>query len=84
MFRVQLTAGRRYFISTGIISLKDTELWLYNPRQGLETRNDDGPSGHGGSLIVWNATTTGEYFVAVEGKDDQTGTYMLTVFAVND
>ena len=84
MFRVQLTAGRRYLIGTGIDSLRDTEIWLYNPRQGLETHNDDGPSGHGGSRIVWNAATTGEYFVAVEGKDDQTGTYTLTVFAMSD
>ena len=84
MFRVYLQAGRKYRIGTGTGSLQDTELWLYNPRQGLEARNDDGPGGHGGSRIDWNITTTGDHFVAVEGRDDRTGAYTLTVVALDD
>ena len=84
MFRVSLQAGRKYRIGTGTGSLQDTELWLYNPRQGLEARNDDGPGGRGGSRIDWNITATGDHFVAVEGRDDRTGTYTLTVVAVDD
>ena len=82
MFRVTLTAGQRYWVTVGTASLTEPYAWLYGPSQGSLTEGSDSPSGRG-VVLPHLARTSGDYFVAVEGIDNQTGTYFVNVFPVD-
>ena len=79
-FAFQAEEGVFYQIDVALGTLSDSLVGLYDADEWLLTFNDD----YGDSLasrIVWRATSSGAYYVAVEGYD--TGTYTLTVAVVN-
>ena len=72
--------GVFYQIDVALGTLSDSLVGLYDADEWLLTFNDD----HGDSLasrIVWRATSSGAYYVGVEGYD--TGSYTLTVAVTN-
>ena len=76
VFVFQAEEGVFYQIDVALGTLSDSVVVLYDADEQELAYNDD----HGDSLasrIIWEATSSGEYYAAVEGFD--TGSYTLTV-----
>ena len=76
VFVFQAEEGVFYQIDVALGTLSDSVVGLYDADEQELAYNDD----HGDSLasrIIWEATSSGEYYAAVEGFD--TGSYTLTV-----
>ena len=78
-FRFRTMAGRSYRIDVALGTLQDSEVTVLDTYDELLEYNDD----HGDSLasrIVWEAPSSGHYFIGVGGVEfEHTGTYTLTV-----
>ena len=75
-FRFQAEAGRGYQIDVALGTLDDSIVYLYDGDGSFLDTNDD----YGDTLasrLYWNAPSSGERYVAVEGFG--IGTYTLTV-----
>ncbi len=76
VFVFQAEEGVFYQIDVALGTLSDSVVGLYDADELLLAYNDD----HGDSLasrIIWEATSSGEYYAGVEGYG--TGSYTLTV-----
>ena len=76
VFVFQAEEGVFYQIDVALGTLSDSVVVLYDADEQELAYNDD----HGDSLasrIIWEATSSGEYYAAVEGYG--TGSYTLTV-----
>ena len=76
VFVFQAEEGVFYQIDVALGTLSDSVVGLYDADELLLAYNDD----HGDSLasrIIWEATSSGEYYAGVEGYG--TGFYTLTV-----
>ena len=82
-YRVTLTAGQTYTFTTRLNgSLSDSVLTLRDASGNLLVENDDAVTNlYTFSEITYTATTTGTYFIAVSGFDNNTGTFTLTTSA---
>jgi len=78
-FSFTAQAGHDYEIATAEVTLDDTVLRLIDTDGTTQIDEDDdgGPSRL--SLINWNATSGGTYYVEVTGFGNDTGTYELTI-----
>lgn len=78
-FKVTLTAGKTYNISTCLWSLADSKLYLYKADGVTQLAyNDDDPlSGGANSRISYKPATTGDYYVKVIGYGTSIGTYTV-------
>ena len=80
-FRFQAERGQSYQIDVALGTLDDSIVELYDADGSLMDSNDD----YGDTLasrLYWNAPSSGERYVAVEGYG--IGTYTLTVSIVDD
>ena len=80
-FRLQAERGQSYQIEVALGTLDDSIVDLYDADGSLLDSNDD----HGdtyASRLYWEAPSSGERYVAVEGYG--VGTYTLTVSIVDD
>ena len=65
-FSFQAEADQTYVITTQLLSMEDSELWLFDTDATTElASNDDDPAGNLESRIVWVAPADGTYYVAV-------------------
>jgi len=81
-FAVAVERGQTYQIDVDLGTLDDSVAALYDPASHQLDFNDDGGESFG-SRIIWTATESGTYYVAVAGWGD-TGSYTLTVTAIRD
>ena len=81
-FVFQAEEGTEYRIVVDLGTMTDSAIGLYDSTESEEAWNDD----YGDTLasqITWTAPDSGEYFIAVESFDVETGgTYTLTVTEV--
>ena len=81
-YRVNLVAGQTYtfaMVGTGIIDLRDPELFLRDGSGNLITSNDDGGPGLS-STITYTATATGTYYLdAAAWNNSGSGQYGLSI-----
>jgi type IV pilus assembly protein PilY1 len=82
-FSVTLVAGSKYLIDlqgspSGEGTLTDPYLRIYNSTGGYLTEDDDGGSGYDSSLI-FEATTSGTYYLSAGAYSTISGTYKLSV-----
>ena len=80
-FRFQAEQGQSYQIDVALGTLDDSELVLLDP-DGRELAYNDDYGDTLASRLYWNAPSSGERYVAVEGYG--IGTYTLTVSIVDD
>ena len=77
-FKFQAIAGKAYVFTTGLGTLPDSLLYLYDTNGAKQLAfNDDYGSGSA-SQIAWTAPANGAYYLVVAGYGSDTGTYMLT------
>ena len=77
-FTFEATAGEFYELAVTLGTLQDSVLDLYDTDSTWLAGNDD----YGdltASRLIWNAPSSGTYYVQVTGFDTGTGTYTLTV-----
>ena len=75
--------GETYRIDVDLGTLEDSFATLYD--SGLRPLGVDDDGGESlGSRITWTAAESGTHYVAVEGWGSDTGSYTLTVTAVDD
>lgn len=85
--RVELTAGEVYAIAlsaagSGVGTLPDPYLRIYDQNGNLITFNDDGGPSYD-SLLNFTATYTGTYYIAAGAWNDaSTGTYEMSVTSI--
>ena len=79
-FSFSADSGVTYTIETTLSSIGDTVLWLYGSSGSSIEENDDYGSGYA-SRIQWTPQSSGTYYAAVGGFDDNTGTYRLSISA---
>lgn len=78
-FEFQGQAGIQYTFETGLFSLSDTSLTLYDS-DGITPLAFDDDSGAGlASLLNWTAPTQATYYIAVRGFDVETGIYSISM-----
>ena len=79
-FAVTLSAGHSYEFTLEGLSLANPQLTLYSPA-GTQLAFDD-DSGVGlGSLLTFNPSSSGTYFLGASGYQSSTGTYRLNATA---
>ena len=78
-FNFQSQTGVQYTFETGLFTLSDTSLTLYDT-DGVTpiAFDDDGGSGLA-SLLTWTAPTQDTYYIAVRGFDVLKGSYSITM-----
>ena len=81
--KIELVAGETYDIDvmgsvTGVGTLTDTVMAIYDADGNYIAGNDDGGSG-AESYLSFTATTGGTYFVMARGYSSKTGTYQISV-----
>jgi subtilisin family serine protease len=82
-FKFQAVAGSAYVFTTGLGTLPDSVLYLYDTNGARQLAfNDDYGSGSA-SQITWTAPTSGVYYLAVAGYGSDVGTYTLSAAAQN-
>ena len=79
-FVFQADAGQLYQIDVALGTLADSVATLYDAGEAVLASNDDYED-TGASRIVWEAPSTGEYYVVVAGYGANTGSYTFTVTA---
>jgi CheY-specific phosphatase CheX len=75
--KVPLRQGYRYVITATGGSLRDPQLWLFDPARNPRANNDD--SGGLNSRITFDCQDTGDYYLQVGGVSGGFGTYTLLV-----
>lgn len=83
VFVFQAEEGVFYQIDVVLGTLSDSLLGVYDADEQELAYNDD----HGDTLasrIIWKATSSGEYYVAVEGYDTGSYSLMVTVADITD
>ena len=81
-FSFQAEGGQTYQLDVGIPGRLDSIVTLYDSDGSDLVRSDDYAGRTLGSQIVWEAPSTGTYYVAVKGYDrDDLGYYTLTAKA---
>jgi Tol biopolymer transport system component len=79
-FSFQAEADQTYVITTQLLSMEDSELWLFYTDATTELAyNDDDPARNLESRIVWVAPADGTYYVAVAELGGQGGTYEISM-----
>src|SRR5689334_21103511 len=63
-FRISLTAGQKVTIAVNLGTLEDSYVYLRNSVGTILAQNDDGGGGRG-SRLVYEAPTTGTYYIDV-------------------
>jgi len=81
--RIQLTAGQTYQIDlrgspSGVGTLSDPYLRVYDGSGVLISENDDGGTGYE-SRIVFTASTSGTFYLDAGAYGTSTGTYQLSI-----
>lgn len=78
-FKFDATAGQKYTFQTALGSLYDSVLTLLGPDgQTVVSQNDDMAPGNRASAIIWQATHSGTYYLAVASyPGSPVGTYSL-------
>ena len=74
--------GQTYEIDVALGTMGDSVVTLHAPN-GQELEFDDDGGNFGGSRITWTAAVTRVYYVAVTGWGGDTGSYTLTVTAID-
>ena len=77
VFRAEQDQSYRIDIELGTLS--DSVETLYDADQTPLVENDDANDDSLAPRISWTAPSSGDYYVAVSGYDDDTGSYTLTV-----
>ena len=77
-FSFQAVQGQSYQIDVGLGSLDDSIVELYDS-DGLFLDSNDDYSGSTASRLSWQASSSGEFYVAVAAYGSGIGTYTLTV-----
>lgn len=82
IFELRPDADQFYRIDVALGTLDDSVLTIYDPDGWEIASNDDYGSG-AASRIDWRAPSSDAYYVVVSAFDDSTGSYTLTVEAVD-
>ena len=82
-FRFQAERGQSYQIDVALGTLDDSIVELYD-YDGLYLDSNDDYSGSTASQLSWQASSSGELYVAVAAFGSGIGTYTLTVAIVDD
>ena len=78
-FSFQSQTGIQYTFETGLFSLNDTSLTLYDTDGTTPLAfDDDGGTGLA-SLLTWTAPSQGTYYIAVRGFDIERGAYSISM-----
>ena len=77
-FRFQAERGQSYQIDVALGSLDDSIVEMYDS-DGLFLDSNDDYSGNTASRLLWQASSSGELYVAVAAFGSGVGTYTLTV-----
>lgn len=82
-YEIVLNAGTAYVFNlrgapSGVGTLSDTKLWLRDASGAQVAYDDDGGVGYE-SLIQFNATQSGTFYLDVAGYSSQTGSYTLDI-----
>jgi TolB protein len=78
-FSFQAEADQTYVITTQLLSMGDSELWLFDTDATTElASNDDDPTRNLESRIVWVAPADGTYYVVV-GSWELGGIYEISI-----
>lgn len=85
MYKVGLTAGQTYRISTTLNTLADSTLTLVDRNGTTQLQFNNDANGTSASQMDFYCVTTGNYYVKVAGNvTSQMGTYALSVQALPD
>ena len=76
-FAFEALAGELYEIEVALGTLADSFVGVYDANWFVLDYNDDRGDGPLGSLLVWRAPESGDFFVEVSGSGE--GSYSLTV-----
>ena len=78
-FRFHAERGRRYIMDVQLGSLSDSVIELYDSSGTSVAVDDDGGAGYA-SRLEWRAGSSGTYYIAVRGFDEEErGSYRLTL-----
>ena len=77
-FSFRAERGVEYTVATRLITVSDTMINLFDSEGRHIDGNDDGGYG-AGSSFEWTAPASGIYYIEVRGRNNQTGTYRLSV-----
>ena len=80
LFVFEATEGEQYQIDVALGTLADSVVGLYDADEWQLAYNDD-YEGSSASRIVWEAPSSGSYYIAVSAFGDGTGSYTLTIIA---
>lgn len=78
LFGFDAVEGELYQIDVALGTLADSLAVLFDADARELTYNDD-YEGSSASRIVWEAPSSGSYYIAVGSRDDDTGSYTLTI-----
>ncbi len=82
-FRFQAQQGQSYQIDVALGTLNDSRVDLYDSNGAFLAFNDDYEDTFA-SRLYWQASSSGELYVAVESFGSGTGTYTLIVSIIDD
>ena len=77
-FLFEAEQGVTYQIDIALGALGDSEMWLYDA-DGVQLDSNDDYGNGPASRIVWNAPTSGVYYVEASSYATDVGTYTLTI-----